>query len=152
MIFNIVSSLMKKNDISKAVEILKNGGIVVFPTETVYGIGANALDENSIKKLYKAKNRPINKKTSILVGSVKMLEKYTKNISQIERKLIDNFFPGPLTLILHKDDAIPNIVTNNENIVGFRMPDNETALEIINELDIPLATSSANKSGEQSRY
>lgn len=137
-------------EIKEAAKRLEDGGIVVFPTETVYGIGADILNEDAIKKLYKAKRRPLNQKISILVGSVEMLEKVTQNISNIERKLIESFFPGPLTLILHKKDIVPNILTNNEDVVGFRMPANRTALDLINELGNPIATSSANRKGEPS--
>ena len=133
---------------SEATNVLKNGGIVVFPTETVYGIGASVLNEKAIRKLYKAKRRPLTQKISILVGSIEMLERVTKDLSRQERKLIEKFFPGPLTLILHKNDIIPNILTNNEDIVGFRMPENDIALDLINQLGSPIATSSANKAGE----
>ena len=79
---------------SEATNVLKNGGIVVFPTETVYGIGASVLNEKAIRKLYKAKRRPLTQKISILVGSIEMLEKVTKNLSKQERKLIEEFFWG----------------------------------------------------------
>lgn len=138
------------NLINKAAEVIKNGGLVVFPTETVYGIGANALDEDAIKKLYIAKGRSFNKKTSILVGSIDMLNKVTQDVSPVEKRLIEKFFPGPLTIILHKQSIIPGILTNNESIVGFRMPDNQIALDLINKVGSPIATSSANKSGELS--
>lgn len=131
-------------------QILKNGGIVVFPTETVYGIGANALNEDAIKRLYSIKNRPLNKKTSILVSSLDMLDQVTQNITDIEYKLIKAFFPGPLTLILHKKDIISNLLTNYEDIVGFRMPANQIALELIEKVGCPIATSSANLSGVSS--
>lgn len=136
--------------IEQAAEIIKNGGIVVFPTETVYGIGADALNEDAIKRLYRVKGRPANQKTSLLVSSIEMLEKITQNISDIEYKLIKRFFPGPLTLILHKKNIIPNILTNNEEIVGFRMPANQIALELIEKVGRPIATSSANFAGKPS--
>lgn len=130
--------------------IIKEGGIVVFPTETVYGIGADALNEEAIKRLYNIKERPFNKKTSLLVSSIDMLNQVTQNISYIEYKLIKKFFPGPLTLILKKRDIVPNILTNNEEIVGFRMPANRIALELIENVGRPIATSSANLTGEPS--
>lgn len=136
--------------INNAAQIIKNGGIVVFPTETVYGIGADAFNEEAIKKLYKIKKRPLNKKTSLLVSSIDMLKQVTQNISDIEYKLIKEFFPGPLTLVLNKKDIIPNILTNNEEIVGFRMPANRMALELIENVGRPIATSSANLTGETS--
>lgn len=136
------------DNILKAAQIINDGEIVVFPTETVYGIGADALNEEAIKKLYNIKERPVNKKISLLVSSIDMLKKFTQNISNAEEKLIKEFFPGPLTLILHKKDIIPDILTNNEDVVGFRMPANEIALELIENVGNPIATSSANRSGQ----
>ena len=143
-------SKIDNEKLKEAAQAIKDGKIAVFPTETVYGIGADCLNEEAIKKLYKAKRRPLTQKISILVGSIQMLEEVTKNITNAERALINKFFPGPLTLILHKKDIIPYILTNNEEVVGFRMPTNEIALELINSLGNPIATSSANKAGEPS--
>ena len=83
-------------------EILKQGGIVIFPTETVYGIGANALDENAVKKIYEAKRRPNDKPISLLVSNMDMIEMVAKNITELEYKLMEAFFPGPFTIILKK--------------------------------------------------
>lgn len=129
-------------------QIIKNSGIVVFPTETVYGIGVNGLDENAIKKLYEIKNRPLNKPISLLVGNIEMIEQVAKNISKEEYALIKAFMPGPLTLVLEKSDIVPDMLTANSNTIGVRMPANEIALELINLANVPLATSSANISGE----
>lgn len=136
--------------IREAADVLKQGKIVVFPTETVYGIGADSFNEDAIQKLYQAKRRPLTQKISILVGSIEMLERVTQNISKVERALMDKFFPGPLTLVLHKKECIPYILTNHEEVVGFRMPANQIALDLINEVGNPIATSSANKAGEPS--
>ena len=136
--------------LDKVATVIKNGGIVVFPTETVYGIGADCLNEEAIKKLYRVKNRPITQKTSLLVSSIYMLKQYTKNISEIENILINSFFPGPLTLVLHKNKSIPYLLTNNEEIVGFRMPKNGIALKLIEKVGRPIATSSANTKGHPS--
>jgi len=145
-----VNDLEEENLIIQAAEKIKNGGVVVFPTETVYGIGASVLQEEAIKKLYAVKGRTFNKKTSILVGSIAMLNQVTQDISEVERILIEKFFPGPLTLILHKQNIIPDILTNGESIVGFRMPKNQIALDLINTVGSPIATSSANRTGEPS--
>ena len=130
--------------------IIKNGGIVVFPTETVYGIGTNGLNENSIKRLYEVKQRPLNKPISLLVSSIEMIEQVTQNISEIEYKLIKKFMPGPLTIILKKKDIIPNILTANGDTVGIRMPENKVALKLIEYAGVPIATPSANISGKPS--
>ena len=131
-------------------ELIRNGGIVVFPTETVYGIGANALNENAIKKLYDIKKRPLNKPISLLVNSIDMIEQVTKDITKLEYALIKAFFPGPLTIILKKKDIVPNIVTANQDTVGIRMPANEIALKLIDYVGSPIATPSANISGKPS--
>ena len=83
-------------------KIIKNGGIVVFPTETVYGIGVNGLNEKALKKLYEVKQRPLNKPISLLVNSIEMINQLTKNITKLEYALMKEFFPGPLTIILQK--------------------------------------------------
>ena len=131
-------------------ELIRNGGIVVFPTETVYGIGANALNENAIKKLYDIKKRPLNKPISLLVNSIDMIEQVAKDITKLEYALIKTFFPGPLTIILKKKNIVPNIVTANQDTVGIRMPANEIALKLIGYVGIPIATPSANISGKPS--
>ena len=113
----------KETDYTKLKEpaqIIKNGGIVVFPTETVYGIGTNGLNENSIKRLYEVKQRPLNKPISLLVNSIEMIEQITQNISELEYKLIKKFMPGPFTIILKKKDIVPNILTANGDTVGIR--------------------------------
>lgn len=136
--------------IKEAAQIIKNGGIVVFPTETVYGIGANALDETAIEKLYEVKDRPLNKPISLLVNSMEMVEKIAKEISEVEYNIMKAFFPGPLTIILKKKDIVPNIVTANCETVGVRMPANEIALKLIEYAGTPIATPSANISGKPS--
>ena len=139
---------IENTEIIKAAQIIKNGGVVVFPTDTVYGIGASALNEDAIKKLYKAKGRPLNKKTCVLVSSIDMLKQVTRNISDVEYKLINEFLPGPLTITLNVKNIIPKILTNYEDFVGFRIPANKIALELIEKVGCPLATSSANLAGE----
>lgn len=136
--------------LKKPASIIKKGGIVVFPTETVYGIGTNGLDEKAIENLYKIKQRPLNKPISLLVNNIKMIDKIAKNITKLEYTLIKEFFPGPLTIILNKKDIVPNIVTSNSNMVGIRMPANEIALKLIEYAKVPIATPSANISGKPS--
>ena len=131
-------------------QIIKKGGIVIFPTETVYGIGTNGLDEKAIKKLYEVKQRPLNKPISLLVNNIEMVEKIAKNITEVEYKLMERFFPGPLTIILEKRDIVPDILTSNTNTVGIRMPSGEIAKKLIKFAGVPLATSSSNISGKPS--
>ena len=131
-------------------EIIKNGGIVVFPTETVYGIGVNCLNEDAVKRLYEVKQRPEDKAISLLVSSIEMIEKVAKDITDVEYGLIKEFFPGPLTIILNKKDIVPNVVTAGGDTVGVRMPENEIALKLIEYAGVPMATPSANISGHAS--
>ena len=123
-------------------KIIKNGGIVIFPTETVYGIGTNGLDEKAIKKLYEVKQRPLNKPISLLVNSFDMINEVAKDITELEYTLIKKFFPGPLTLILKKKDIVPDILTSNSDTIGIRMPANEIALKLIEYANVPIATPS----------
>ena len=129
---------------------IKNGQVVVFPTETVYGIGTNGLDEKAIEKLYKLKKRPKNKPISLLVNNIDMINDIAEDITELEYKLINKFMPGPLTIILKKKNKIPDILTANSSTVGIRIPENEIAIKLIEYAKVPLATSSANISGKSS--
>lgn len=131
-------------------EIINKGGIVIFPTETVYGIGTNGLDANAVKKLYNIKKRPLNKPISLLVSDFDMINKITRNITNKEYELMEKFFPGPLTIILKKKDIVPDIVTANTDTVGIRMPSNEITRKLIQYAGVPIAAPSANISGEPS--
>lgn len=131
-------------------EIINKGGIVIFPTETVYGIGTNGLDANAVKKLYNIKKRPLNKPISLLVSDFDMINKITRNITKKEYELMEKFFPGPLTIILNKKDIVPDIVTANTDTVGIRMPSNEITRKLIQYAGVPIAAPSANISGEPS--
>ena len=145
---------LKEKDFTKLEEpaqIIKNGGIVVFPTETVYGIGANALNAEAVKKIYEIKKRPLSKPITLLVNSIDMIERVAKDITPFEYAIIKKFFPGPLTIILQKKDVVPDIVTSGGSTVGIRMPANEIALELINRAGVPLATPSANISDKPSK-
>ena len=145
---------LKEKDFTKLEEpaqIIKNGGIVVFPTETVYGIGANALNAEAVKKIYEIKKRPLSKPITLLVNSIDMIKRVAKDITPFEYAIIKKFFPGPLTIILQKKDVIPDIVTSGGSTVGIRMPANEIALELINRAGVPLATPSAKISDKPSK-
>ena len=136
--------------LKQAAELIKQGKIVVFPTETVYGIGTNGLNANAVKKLYEVKKRPINKPISLLVADIKMVEQIAKDITEIEYKIMEKFFPGPLTIILKKKDIIPDIVTAGQDTVGVRMPSGEIARNLVEIAGVPIAAPSANISGEPS--
>lgn len=137
-------------ELKKAAQLIKQGGIAIFPTETVYGIGANGFDERAISKLYEIKQRPLTKPISLLVYSIDMINSIAENITKEEYALMKKFMPGPLTIILKKKKIIPNILTANSDTVGIRMPANEIALKLIEYAGVPIATSSANISGKES--
>ena len=138
---------LNEESLNQIADSINNGNVVVFPTETVYGIGANAFDENAIKKLYEIKERPYNKPISLLVNSFSMIEDVVEELSDMERVIIDKFFPGPLTLVVRRGKNIPDILTSGTDYVGVRMPKNKTALRIINAAKVPIATTSTNISG-----
>ena len=136
--------------LEQAAELIKQGKIVVFPTETVYGIGTNGLDEKAVARLYEVKRRPLDKPISLLVSNMEMVNKIAKDITEIEYKIMEKFFPGPLTIILKKKENVPNIVTSGQDTVGVRMPSGEIARKLIEIAGVPIAAPSANITGEPS--
>ncbi|MEM4332164.1 MAG: L-threonylcarbamoyladenylate synthase [Candidatus Micrarchaeia archaeon] len=140
-------------EIRKAAKIIRDGGLVAFPTETVYGLGANALDERATKKIFEAKGRPSDNPLIIHIASKRQLHKIARipeNRKEIVRVLINKFWPGPLTLILPKRKTVPKTVTGGLNTVAVRMPKNKIALELIKKAGVPIAAPSANISGKPS--
>ena len=129
---------------------IQNGGIVVFPTETVYGIGADATNEIAVKKIFEAKGRPSDNPLIVHLKDKEDIKKYAKNITELEQKLIDKFMPGAFTIILEKNEEISNIVSANLNTVAIRVPNNIYAHNIIKQANRPIAAPSANISGKPS--
>ena len=141
---------IKKDELNNIVKLVQYGEVIIFPTETVYGIGANALDENAVKKVFEAKNRPKDNPLIVLVSKKEDIKNVAQNISEIEQILIDNFMPGPFTLVLEKKESVPDIVSAGSNYVGIRIPDNKIAQEIIELSGVPIVGPSANISGKLS--
>lgn len=137
-------------DLKKGAEIIRSGGTVIFPTETVYGLGANALDENAVKKIFTAKGRPSDNPLIVHIYKTEQLNDIVSEISDDAQRLIDKFWPGPLTVILPKSSLICDKVTAGMNTVGVRMPNNRIAKEFLKYADIPVAAPSANLSGKPS--
>jgi Sua5/YciO/YrdC/YwlC family protein len=125
---------------------LKNGQIAAFPTETVYGLGAVVYDENAVLNIYRAKGRPPEKPLSILIGKAEEMNEIAQEVPKSARLLAENFWPGPLTIILMKKNDISDKVTAGKKTVGIRMPAHEIPLEILKRTG-PLACPSANLSG-----
>ena len=123
--------------IAECAKVIQNGGLVIFPTETVYGIAANFSDKGAIEKLNKIKNRPKNKNFSLHIARKEVIEEFASDISVLTYKLIDKLWPGPLTIVLKGRESAT---------VGFRMPDNRIALELIAQAHVPIVAPSANLS------
>lgn len=134
-------------DIAIAGEILKNGGLVAFPTETVYGLGADALNETAVKNIYKAKGRPSDNPLIVHVADKKDIAPLVKEITPKAQALIDAFFPAPLTIILNKSEKVGKVVSGGLDTVAVRMPENEIARKVIKASGCPIAAPSANTSG-----
>lgn len=145
-----IQNSYEEDELKKVAMILKNGGLVLFPTETVYGIGTNGLDEKAVEKIYETKKRSRKNPINLLVSDMAMIEAITQDISPLEYKLMEAFFPGPFTIILRKRKIIPAIVTANSNFVGIRMPSGEIAKKLVELAGVPIAAPSANISGKPS--
>lgn len=137
-------------EIKQVAEEIQNGNLVIFPTETVYGIGANAFNEDACKNIFKAKGRASDNPLIVHVCNEEMISKVAKESNELERKLIKEFCPGPFTIILKAKEIIPNVVTAGLDTVGIRMPSNKIARKLIEYANTPIAAPSANASGKPS--
>ena len=133
-------------DIAKAVEILKGGYLVAFPTETVYGLGADATNASAIRRIFEAKGRPPTNPLIVHVADIATAKKFASNWPDSAQLLAEKFWPGPLTLVLPKSPAIVDAVTAGKNTVGLRVPNHPLALELLKQFNGPLAAPSANRS------
>ncbi len=140
----------QKELLQEAAQYIKDGKLVLFPTETVYGIGADGLNEEAVKNIFIAKGRASDNPLILHVSNLEMIERIAKDISPLEYELINNFFPGPLTIVLNRQDIVPNVVTANLDTVGIRMPENKIAHDLIELSNTPIAAPSANISGKPS--
>ena len=142
---------MKNNSISQAAQIIKDGGLVAFPTETVYGLGANALNPFAVAKIFELKERPSFDPLIVHIASFEDLHILSTGICENVMRLAKHFWPGPLTIVLPKSSIVPDIVTSGLDTVGIRMPNNSIALELIKQSNCPIAAPSANKFGQLSQ-
>lgn len=133
------------SETARAAEILQRGGLVAFPTETVYGLGANALDAAAVARIFEAKGRPASSPLIVHVGSIEMARSLALAWPEAAEKLARSFWPGPLTMVVPKKPTIPDRVTGGLPSVGLRMPDHPIALELLRVAGIPLAAPSANR-------
>jgi len=130
-----------------AVEVLKNGDILAFPTETVYGLGVRFDNKNSYDNLIKVKNRPSNKHFTLMVGNLECIEKYA-HINLGIKRVIKKFMPGQITIILKSKESVPEYVCGKECTIGIRCPNSDKLRKLINDVGVPLLVPSANKSGK----
>ena len=150
VILKINSDNPENDKILTASNKLLDGGVVAFPTETVYGLGANALDEESIDKIFKAKGRPQDNPLIVHISRIEQLDKLVEQIPVRAYILMEKFWPGPLTLIFNKSKNVPYKTTGGLETVAIRMPNHKIALSLINKSNLPIAAPSANVSGRPS--
>ena len=143
----VLKKEIEENKIIEASNEIKNGNLVIFPTETVYGIGANALNNESCKNIFKAKGRAGDNPLIVHVNNLEMIKQIVEEPNEIEKELIKAFSPGPFTIILKAKDIIPKSVTAGLDTVGIRMPSNKVANKLIEYAGVPIAAPSANISG-----
>lgn len=139
-----------KEDIEKAADIIRGGGLIAFPTETVYGLGADALNKAAVEKIYIAKGRPSDNPMIVHISDIDDLELLSPEITEDMRVLAKEFWPGPLTMVMKKSPEVPYITTGGLETVAVRMPEYNTALLLIEKAGCPIAAPSANLSGRPS--
>jgi len=140
----------ENNAVAEAAAILRRGGLVGIPTETVYGLGANGLNEDAVRRIFEAKGRPQDNPLILHVASADWLERYCKDVPQAAYELAARFWPGPLTMILPRRDCVPLRTTGGLETVGVRCPDHAVTLQIIEAAGVPVAAPSGNTSGRPS--
>ncbi len=140
----------EKRKINKAATVLQNGGTVAFPTETVYGLGANALSSTAVEGIFRAKGRPKDNPLIVHISDISQIDNLVESIPLKSLELMERFWPGPLTIIFNKRENVPNIVTGGLSTVAIRMPNHKIALELIRAAGLPIAAPSANASGKPS--
>ena len=141
---------LTEKDITEAAEILRKGGLVGIPTETVYGLGANGLNSEAVRHIFEAKGRPQDNPLILHVPDASWLERYCRNIPAAAYALAERFWPGPLTMILQRRENVPNVTTGGLDTVGVRCPNHPLTMEVIREADVPIAAPSGNTSGRPS--
>ena len=137
-----------ESELNKIKEILDNDGVIIFPTDTVYGIACNCFSEKAIKKVFDIKKRPENKPINVLSNNLDKIKLVSKNISEKEEFLINKYMPEALTIILDKNEKVSDILTAGLDTIGVRIPKNNIPLRILENVSYPLATTSANISGD----
>jgi L-threonylcarbamoyladenylate synthase len=149
-IIKIDSSNIEMDKIAYAADVIRSGGLVAFPTETVYGLGANALDQEAVKKIFKAKGRPADNPLIVHISDKSEVNRLVTGMPPDAPRLMETFWPGPLTLVMKKSEIVPHIITAGLDSVAVRMPSHPVAMALIAESGTPVAAPSANTSGKPS--
>jgi L-threonylcarbamoyladenylate synthase len=139
-----------EKQIKQAVNILKNGGVVAYPTDTVYGLGACMTDIKAVDRIFQVKGRPKGMALPVLLSDLKQIEEIVTDFTPAAKRLADEFFPGALTIILPKSDYVPDIITGGGRTVAFRIPNHPVPLALVKGLGKPIVGTSANLSGHPS--
>ncbi|MDH4122770.1 MAG: L-threonylcarbamoyladenylate synthase [Thermoplasmata archaeon] len=134
--------VLNNSDLENVSKVIKTGGLVVYPTDTLYGIAADPFNDSAVKKVYLSKNRPFDMSLSVAVSDVRMLESVAV-LNDAARKLISKFLPGPLTILLTKKPTISDLLSSGDNLIGIRIPDHPFALRLIKKVG-PITATSAN--------
>lgn len=141
------------NDLIKAIEVIKQGGIVIFPTDTAFGIGCRVDDSKAIDKLYKIRKRPLDKAMPVLFDSFKRVDEFVLPYDEKVKNLMKKYWPGALTIILNcKIDMVPESVRGGKTSLGVRIPNHDTILSLIEGAETPITGSSANFAGEKTPF
>lgn len=131
-------------NIDKIIDVVQKKQLAIVPTDTVYGIIGDALDEVVVHKVFEAKNRDYSKPLILMVSDINMLNKYVLEINELEQHLIDRFWPGKLTILFKKKELISDLITSGSELVGIRLPDNKDLMHLIKKLDKPIISTSCN--------
>lgn len=134
--------------IGMAVQVLRKGGSVIYPTDTIYGLGVDATKPEAVARLFKIKKRPAAKPVSIIVSSMEMARK-AAYIDKRKEEILRKIWPSPITVVLHKKDILPDVLTGGNDAVGIRIPNSKIALVLVKSLSLPITVTSANISGEE---
>jgi len=141
------------NELENAVKIIKQGGIVIFPTDTAFGIGCKVDDEDALERLFEIRKRPLDKAMPVLFDCVDRVREFVKPFDPAVEVLMDNYWPGALTIVLNCDiEKVPSLVRGGGNTLGVRIPDHDLILDLIRGAQIPITGSSANFAGEKTPF
>jgi L-threonylcarbamoyladenylate synthase len=145
-VLKINSEQIDQELIEEAASVIRNGGLVIFPTETVYGLAANALDTNAVRRVFDAKRRPLTAPLPIQVGDKTLLAEVTDELSDVALSLAERYMPGPITLVVSKGPGVSDLVSSGGKTVGVRIPDDPVALALLRAVGGPIVATSANLS------